>query len=58
METEDESHSQPQKACAPIQKRMEIERTTSFKFTLEAPARRFSKMMGVSPIRLPDLRQR
>ncbi len=54
----DDYESSPKSAFSPTQKMTAMERAASRGFTLDEPARRFSKMIGVSPIRLPAFRQR
>ncbi len=50
--------SRPKKACNPTRRMTPMERSASRGSTLEEPARRFSKRIGVSPMRHPALRQR
>ena len=58
IRTRDDYESSPKSAFSPTQKMTAMERAASRGFTLDEPARRFSKMIGVSPIRLPAFRQR
>src|SRR5579884_802879 len=51
-------HSQPKNARTPSSTITAIDRTASRVLTLDRPARRFSKMIGVSPILQPASRQR